>query len=77
MVVAPQGAYRLEQTDFLRLHRAIMPAVLLAGFVTAKPVVETFPTRGRPRCEVRVKVEGQDDVRTTIFRVIGHDEIMA
>jgi hypothetical protein len=48
-----------------------MPSVLLAGVVVAQPKAEPFPERGRPRCEVRVKVEGND---TAVYRVVGHDD---
>jgi single-stranded DNA-binding protein len=48
-----------------------MPTVLLAGTVTAKPKVQTFPAEGRPRCEVRLEV---DDDLVTIFRIVGYDD---
>jgi hypothetical protein len=49
-----------------------MPLILVAGVVIAKPVAEAFPDRGRPRCEVRIKVEG--DGNAVIYRVIGFEE---
>ena len=52
-----------------------MPAILIAGTVAAKPKSQPFPTTGRPRVEIRVKVE--DDNAVTLFRVIAHGEQMA
>jgi S1-C subfamily serine protease len=48
-----------------------MPQILLAGLVTAAPKVENFPTKGKPRTEVRIRTE---DGRPAVFRVIGFDE---
>ena len=51
-----------------------MPSILIAGTIVAKPKVELFPVSGRPRCEVRIRVEGEDT--TAVYRVIGFEELM-
>jgi hypothetical protein len=51
-----------------------MPLVLVAGTIVAKPKAEAFPAHGRPRCEVRIKVE---DNTAAIFRIVGYDDQMA
>ena len=52
-----------------------MPLILVAGTVVAQPRAEAFPERGRPRCEVRVRVDGDGNAVT--YRVIGFDDQMA
>jgi hypothetical protein len=52
-----------------------MPLVLIAGTVAAQPKANAFPASGRPRCEIRVKVEG--DTSVTLFRIVGYDDQMA
>ena len=49
-----------------------MPLILIAGTIVAKAKAEIFPTSDRPRCEVRIKVEG--DGSAVIYRVIGFDD---
>ena len=49
-----------------------MPDILLAGIVVAQPKAENFPATGRPRCEVRVRAEG--DGQAVIYRVVGFEE---
>jgi hypothetical protein len=45
---------------------------LVAGTIVASPKADNFPATGRPRCEVRVRVE--DAGTATIYRVIGFGE---
>jgi Single-strand binding protein family len=49
-----------------------MPLILIAGTVAAQPKALDFPANGRPRCEVRVKVE--DDNSVMLYRVLGFDD---
>jgi hypothetical protein len=47
-----------------------VPLILVAGTILAK----IFPEHGRPRCEVRIKVE---DGSAAIFRIVGYDDQIA
>jgi hypothetical protein len=43
-----------------------MPLILVAGTIVAQPKAENFPERGRPRCEVRIRVEEATETRLSI-----------
>lgn len=51
-----------------------MPAILLAGVIAALPKIDLFPHgNGRPRAEMLVKVEGNDDF---LYRIVAFNELI-
>ena len=48
-----------------------MPLILIAEVVATNPKSDPFPTNGRPRCKINVRVEGSD---AALYRIVAFDE---
>ncbi len=62
------GGYKRAVPD---LRGRQMPLILIAGVVATNPKSDPFPTNGRPRCKINVRVEGSD---AALYRIVAFDE---